>query len=64
MPETMQKRLTRLGEKALKARESKNEAFAALADAVREACASGMNQSEVARYTGVDRQTVRAWIGK
>ena len=34
-----------------------------LAQAVRDAVAEGMSQSEAARIVGVDRLTIRKWIG-
>ena len=35
-----------------------------LRQAVRDAVAAGMSESEAARVAGVSRMTVRAWLGK
>lgn len=37
---------------------------AELQEAVREAVANGMSESEAARRAGVTRMTVRSWLGK
>lgn len=47
-----------------KAQAARDEARDALADAVRHAAADGMAEAEIARVAGVNRMTVRAWLGK
>ena len=40
------------------------QSTAVLREAVRDAVADGMSESEAARVAGVSRMTVRAWLGK
>jgi len=49
---------------AAAARARERTAMDALADAVRESVAAGMSEVEAARTAGVQRMTVRRWLGK
>jgi transposase len=40
------------------------QSTASLRQAVRDAVAAGMSESEAARQAGVSRLTIRAWLGK
>lgn len=42
----------------------RNEARDVLCGAVRAAVRDGMTEAEAARVAGVDRMTIRAWLGK
>ena len=59
-----ERRLTQAGARAAKAQTRRNEAFAALADQVRAAVASGVSEVRAAQLAGVSRLTVRKWLGK
>ena len=56
--------LDTLGRRFARARAQRETAREALAEAVRAAVAGGMTEVEAARRAGVDRLTVRRWLGK
>lgn len=59
-----ERRLTRAGARAAKAQTRRDDAFADLAAAVRAAVASGVSEVRAAQLAGVNRGTVRKWLGK
>lgn len=57
-------RLTVTGQRLVSARIRQAAALAACREAAIEAHEAGLAQAEIARLLGVDRMSVRAWIGK
>ena len=56
--------LERAGRHAARAKAARDAAFEELAAKVREAIAAGLTEVDAARLAGVDRMTVRRWVGK
>lgn len=56
--------ITTLGKRRTKQREAVAATTEKLAAAVRDAVAAGMTEVDAARAAGVDRMTVRRWLGK
>lgn len=56
--------LQRAGRKLLRARDTVASAMSEATDAAVKAAASGVPEVEIARTLGVDRMTVRKWLGK
>ena len=56
--------LRTLGTRARRAQQRRDEAYAALRDAVIAAVGEGMSESHAAEVAQVDRMTVRKWLGK
>ena len=56
--------LERAARRYARAQPARNEARDRLAEAVRDAVAAGMTEVDAARVGGVDRMTVRKWLGK
>lgn len=56
--------LERAAERYAAATAERNKARDLLSDAVRAAVQDGMTEVEAARVAGVDRMTIRAWLGK
>ena len=52
------------GRRAAKAKAHRDAAFEELAATVREAIAAGLTEVDAAKLAGVDRMTVRRWVGK